>query len=321
MARTNCDACNDLEVNAPEFTLNGVTDKVCTSLKNNTGLDASNGNDNCADLEDANDCLIGNMADEVEAYDVCDWKDYIRKFVPNVYNVLKAMICSMCGLWTNVTKLWCYVNNIVNPKTYQLHAYQDDDPAKPAINGFKIVDGVRMRAASDTKATPITFNVSGSGIAYFTGTLYFYGNMPVSYTNGKTVAWRSFFDGGTDITTYGDYTSKDGDTPNGGLLICQFEINPCDYGFKNFHPTPIFPYTGGDYQMTWVCIQPGQEYLYDYGFGKNGTTRTYSPSDTNKVLLQLRLERVRTWGIVGDNGRVTPRGVVKVTPCTTKWDC
>lgn len=97
----NCSSCNDLRENAPEFVLNGVTDTVCTSLKNDTGFNPSNDTTDCDDLNDANDCLIGNMEDEVEAYDVCDWKEFMKRFIPNVYNVIKAMICAICGLWCN----------------------------------------------------------------------------------------------------------------------------------------------------------------------------------------------------------------------------
>lgn len=112
MADINCSACSSLNEHASEFVVNGVTDAVCTSLKNNTGFNASAGVDDCEDLDLANDCLIGNMADEIEAYDVCDWKEYMKKFVPNVWNVLKAIICAICGLWTNITNLWTKVNCI-----------------------------------------------------------------------------------------------------------------------------------------------------------------------------------------------------------------
>lgn len=112
MSELNCSACSELSEHASEFVLNGVTDTVCTSLKNNTGFNASAGVDDCEDLDLANDCLIGNMAEEIDAYDVCDWKDYMRKFVPNVWNVFKAIICAICGLWTNVTNLWTKVNCI-----------------------------------------------------------------------------------------------------------------------------------------------------------------------------------------------------------------
>lgn len=105
MDNLNCSACEDIRTNSSDFALNGVTDTVCASLKNNTGFNPSSGHDDCEDLDLANDCLIGNMADEIEAYDVCDWKDYMRKFVPNVWNMLKAIICTLCGIWSQIASI------------------------------------------------------------------------------------------------------------------------------------------------------------------------------------------------------------------------
>lgn len=113
---SKCSACEDLRNDAPNFVLNGVTSEACTSLQNNTGFNPSLVplNDNCTDLDNANECLIGNMADQVEAYDVCEWKDYMRKFVPNVYTVIKGMICGECGIWTNIKNLWTKVDCIAD---------------------------------------------------------------------------------------------------------------------------------------------------------------------------------------------------------------
>lgn len=110
----SCSSCNDLRENAAEFVQNGVTDTVCTSLKNDTGFNPSNDRNDCTDLNDANDCLIGNAADELEAYDVCDWKEFMKNFLPNLYNVLKAIICAICGLWTNIHTILCKLNAVID---------------------------------------------------------------------------------------------------------------------------------------------------------------------------------------------------------------
>lgn len=101
---SKCSACEDLRNDAPNFVVNGVDNEVCTSLKNGTGFNPNltPPNDNCTDLDNANECLVGNMADQIEAYDTCEWKEYMEKLVPNIYTVIKAMICSDCGLWTIV---------------------------------------------------------------------------------------------------------------------------------------------------------------------------------------------------------------------------
>lgn len=104
MSNRDCSACQDLQDYAPEFATNGVTSAVAKSLQNNTGFNSHLQvlHDDCEDLNDANDCLIGNMEDEIEAYEMCDWKEYMKKFVGNLYEVLKAIIASICGLWLRI---------------------------------------------------------------------------------------------------------------------------------------------------------------------------------------------------------------------------
>lgn len=122
----NCSACNDLRENAAEFVQNGVTDTVCTSLKNDTGFNPSNDRNDCTDLNDANDCLIGNAADELEAYDVCDWKEFMKNFIPNLYNVIKAMICAICGLWCNFHALIAALQNTSSFAAKQVYLRSSD---------------------------------------------------------------------------------------------------------------------------------------------------------------------------------------------------
>lgn len=101
MATYDCSACSELAETSPEFMENGVTDSICASLHDNTGFNPNLSvlHEDEEDLHDANDCLVGRMADEVASYDVCDWKTFMKKFIPNLYNVLKAIICSIGGLW------------------------------------------------------------------------------------------------------------------------------------------------------------------------------------------------------------------------------
>ena len=105
MAQYNCSACEELREDAPNLIVNGLGSTECASLKNNTGLNPSAGNDDCHDLDNLNDCLIGNMKDEIDAYDVCDWKEFMRKFIDNAWTVFKGIICAICGLWTNISNL------------------------------------------------------------------------------------------------------------------------------------------------------------------------------------------------------------------------
>lgn len=117
MANRNCEACNDLRENVPELLVNGFDSTMCASMKNDTGLKPSAGNNDCTDLDNMNDCLVGSMADEVEDYDVCEWKPFMKKFIPNVWTVTKGINCAICGLWANVHSLWTKVNQILSQLT------------------------------------------------------------------------------------------------------------------------------------------------------------------------------------------------------------
>lgn len=104
MSSLNCEACSNLQSNSASFIQNGVTTAICNSLANDTGLNPNLSplHTNCEDLNDVNDCLIGRMDAEIEAYDVCEWREYMHKFVGNEYETNKALICSDCGQWTNI---------------------------------------------------------------------------------------------------------------------------------------------------------------------------------------------------------------------------
>lgn len=123
MSTLNCSACAELQENAAEFVVNGVNDTVCTSLKNNSGFSPSSGHDDETDLDLANDCLVGNLTQEIDAYDVCDWKDYIKKLVPNLWNMLKALICTIGGLWTKVE---CIADNLDTTSTPRMWVEKED---------------------------------------------------------------------------------------------------------------------------------------------------------------------------------------------------
>lgn len=117
-----CKACEDLRNDAPDFAENGVTDAVCNSLKNDTGLDASNGHNNCTDMDNATKCLIGNMVDELERYDTCTWKDFMKIFLTNLFAILNAINCSLCGVWVNIHNIWAEIERI----WAAIHAIQDE---------------------------------------------------------------------------------------------------------------------------------------------------------------------------------------------------
>lgn len=118
MASINCEACDELRTTAPGLVVNGLDDTMCASLQNNTGLSPSSGNNDCTDLNNMNDCLVGNMAAEIEAYDVCDWKTFMKKFIPNVWTTIKGVVCAICGLWANITDINDKLDALCEQSTY-----------------------------------------------------------------------------------------------------------------------------------------------------------------------------------------------------------
>lgn len=114
MSDLNCNACEELREYAPDFVQNGVTNTVCNSMKNDTGINpaATVTHTDCEDLDTVNDCLVGRMDGELEAYDQCDWKKFMHKFIPNIYTVIKLMICAICGIWNNIHAIWSRLNSM-----------------------------------------------------------------------------------------------------------------------------------------------------------------------------------------------------------------
>lgn len=117
MANTNCNACTELKSEVPELIVDGFNDSMCSSLKNDTGLKTSSGHNDCTDLNNMNDCLIGNMDVELDGYDACTWKDFMHDFIPNVWTMFKGVNCAVCGLWTNVHNLWSTIRSLCITRT------------------------------------------------------------------------------------------------------------------------------------------------------------------------------------------------------------
>ena len=114
MSSLNCQSCDSLRETSPEYVLNGTTTAICTSLQNDTGLNPnlSTLHTNAEDLHDINDCTIGRLAQEIEGYDVCNWKEFEQTHVANEYELLKAMICSEDGQWQNIHDLWEFAREV-----------------------------------------------------------------------------------------------------------------------------------------------------------------------------------------------------------------
>lgn len=170
----DCSACTDLKEFAPDFVQNGVTNTVCNSLKNDTGLNPTltTLHNDCDDLDTANDCLIGMMDKEIEAYDVCDWKEFMHKFIPNIHQLTKAEICAICGLWTTAHDLNDKTDALCELIDHQMNPPLVDYAVLPLYAGQS--GGVRVGTATshvefmadDGTLNPYTKHNQGVGIEY-----------------------------------------------------------------------------------------------------------------------------------------------------------
>ena len=169
MSEKSCSACNDIQAYAPEFAVNGVTDAVCSSLANNLGLNrnASPAHEDCEDLHDVNDCLIANMDDELEGFDVCEWKDFMHQYIPNNYETLKAMICSLCGVWCSLTKLVDELKNAANFEPTQTYLRSSDAGSSAYWHDCQHEGTITFNNA-DATLNQGTFYAPGDGVAVVT---------------------------------------------------------------------------------------------------------------------------------------------------------
>lgn len=169
MSEINCNACSELKENAPNFVQNGVTSTECSSLANDTGLNPnlSPKHNDVEDLHDVNDCLVGRMETDLEKYNACDWQKFMQMFIPNIYETIKAIICTIGGIWVYIHNL---LNRVANLETRMtnlegrvdaLEAWKTTiDTWKTTINNWKTsIDN--WKSGIDTWKTSISNTVSG----------------------------------------------------------------------------------------------------------------------------------------------------------------
>lgn len=224
MARVSCKSCEDLRVNAPNFVVNGLGDTELTSLQNNTGLNPSNTRNDCTDLNDMDDCLIGNMASEVDAYEVCDWKSFMKSFIPNVWTVNKGIIAAICGLWTKVEKHECEIKTLYKGATFKIGEEPTDGSYVVAGKGvsFYEVDG------SGEHKSDIYLNYIAGGLAVMGGSCDFYDK---NFTDAKEVV--NFDNGDAERTSKSrlgnSVWGQEGKPAIGGELVYEIRILKSQY--------------------------------------------------------------------------------------------
>lgn len=110
----DCSVCNELVDVSPDLVVNGITPEICASLQNDTGLNPGDERTDGQDLDLMNSCLIGRQTDELEALELCDWKEFFYGLIPNIFNMFKAIICTLCGVWGHIHNIEDEVEQLWN---------------------------------------------------------------------------------------------------------------------------------------------------------------------------------------------------------------
>lgn len=339
MADYNCSACEDLKQNSYDFAANGVTDTVCTSLKNDTGFSTKSGHDDCTDLDTANDCLIGNMAEEVAKYEACDWQQFEKEHITNEHNLFKAIICAICGIWTNIHELWAEIAKIwkvVNRhecEIQQLYEGTDfffdeyTDSGKSYIVAGKGVSFANVGASGH--AEDVTLEYVAGGISVLTGSCKFYN---ASFNDRVAVA--NYDADGIDPTTS---SSRSGNTVwntngyvgAGGELVYELRIKKSEYPqIEKFWTSGTFQSAGGAYIGRINFTDEGYFASGQHGWcdRTNGNPMTESSSRGHKVplgwmYLQVRLQWLGNFGASANGNQYSPFGLVPIRMSREHAEC
>lgn len=316
----NCQACIDINDKYPTLADKGITDTLCTNLKNDEGLKASDGKNDCDDLNLMNDCLIGNLEEEIKIADACEWRVILTNTVKNLYHMIKAVICAICGLWTNVHNLWAEINRIwsainaltarvdamestvadlrtrVNNLTTVVNNFADDitnlkkDDATHdcyidfLLNGESLaVTDVTMGTGVTQQGTAITLRVKGS-------TYRFVGGLRFDRTNAH---W-----GGLGLKNNGEAVSGNVlNTDDNNWTVCLIDLKKSDY-----------PWLTTLYSTTGTFVNQGIAQLYVQVFNGDSDdpqsnsypsqwgTGTRVRVDAGHLVVRVSMIGVTTWG-------------------------
>lgn len=253
-----CDSCEELRNKAPNFTINGIGDTEVQNLIDNKGL--AGNSDNCTDVNDMNDCLVGMMDREVDAYETCDWKVFMKRFIPNLWSVLKAIISWLCGIN-------CRLDYLQNGATFSIGENTKGDAYAVAGKGVTFLEP----KAGEQHTSDLSLRYIAGGLISGGGSYRFYDS---DFTDQTTVG---NFDNGS---TYRESESRKGNAEwgkadnsfaNGGELICEFRIKKSAYPqikrlFNGFGQET----GGGAYHVQALVfdgdsIPDGQSHRYAYG--------------------------------------------------------
>lgn len=320
----NCTACEDLKDTSSDFVVNGLSDAMCTSLANNTGLSTSDSHDDCDDLNDMNDCLVGTMAKEVDSYQTCDWKEFTKNFIKNLWVTLKAMICTICGIWKKIKYLQCQIDYLFNGASFYFGETPEAGKESILIPG-KGVD-FTIRSSSDEHANDVRVLYVAGGLARIGGSLRLF-TESFKDASGNTKSGNSIW----------DFSSPD--MPKGGELLYEVRIKKSEYPqIKQFYNGNLWPTGGNDkFCQSFAHCFTGGEYAYgQHGWcNSDGTPSENDYSNGHLVpagwiYLQVRMMyagTMTTYNVTDGAGStkrgtdVTPQGYIGIRMNQSEISC
>lgn len=100
-----------------DFCFIEITDQICKNLQNDEGIhpSATHSNTDCEDLTALNDLASAKLHNALMTLNMCDvdeYKCWLDSQVSWQWNVDKALICAICGLWKNIHDLWADLDKI-----------------------------------------------------------------------------------------------------------------------------------------------------------------------------------------------------------------
>lgn len=337
MAKYSCSSCDDLRQDAPDFIIDGLDDDACTSLQNDTGLNASSGNNDCTDLHNLNDCLIGQMENEVDSYSACDWKDFMKQFIPNLWTTAKGIICSICGIWTNIHNLWTLVNKLECMVNYMMKGAQFKFTETADNTTSYIVAGRGVSFANVSQsgtAGDLEIEYISGGVCTIGGSVKLYAGNNVTFTD--RISGYCYDDNGVNPTKTasrkGNSAWNGSNTKPGGhtsQLVYEIRILKSEYPeIKRFFGNTGLNMDGGGYHAEFIRIGEGKYAPGQYGDcnREDGTPDHSGDSQGHKVkagweYIQCRITWVEQLSGDNDGSQVSPRGFIGVRMNQAGIDC
>lgn len=262
MANYNCSACEDIRQSDPNLVVNGFTEDECASLAAGNGL---NGGDTCDDLHDMNDCFVGMMENEVNAYEACDWKKFMRKFIPNVWATLKGIICALCGFDERIARNTCLINRLFDG--YKLSIGEDSSEESYIVPGGG-VSFLYDEEESDTgRISDFSLQYIAGGLLRAQGTFRFF-TADFKDADGRARQGNSHWNDRGTMTA-------------GGELLCEVRVKKEQFGVRNIYAGFGQETGGGGYHINATVFSDKDSKgrpVFAYGQHGNCDTKTGEPA-------------------------------------------